>query len=67
MADEKHEQAIDLTEQALDKLVEGDEAEAAKLIDKAKTIDPTAPEEVLRDMDEDASTRGTRSESTSKR
>ena len=54
MADEKHDKAIELTEQALEKLTEGDEAAAQKLVDRAKQIDPTAPEEVLRDLDEDA-------------
>jgi hypothetical protein len=57
MADDKHEKALYLTEQALDKLVEGDEAGAQKLIDKAKKLDISAPQEVLRDMEEDARNR----------
>ena len=57
MADDKHEKALDLTEQALDKLDEGDEKAADKLLDKAKALDPSAPAEIVSDMDEDAATR----------
>lgn len=57
MSDDKHEKARDLTEQALDALVEGDEARADKLIDKAKKLDPSAVEEVVEDLDEDAASR----------
>ena len=57
MPDDKHEKALDLTEAALQKLVEGDEKGADKLIDAARKLDPTAPEEVVRDMDEDAGSR----------
>ena len=57
MDDGKHDKAIDLTEQALDKMVEGNEDAAQKLIDEAKKLDRTAPEEVLRDIDEDAANR----------
>ena len=54
MADDKHEKALDLTEQALEKLTEGDEAAADKLIAQAKALDKTAPAEVVEDLDEDA-------------
>ena len=57
MSDDKHEKALDLTEQALDKLSAGDEKAADALIDKAKSLDPSAPKEVVADLDEDAKTR----------
>ena len=57
MSDDKHERALDLTEQALEKLDEGDEKAADKLIDEAKTLDPSAPKEIVADMDEDAKAR----------
>lgn len=50
--DKKHEQALDLTEQALAALDEGDEGKADRLIDKAKKLDPSAPEEVVKDLEE---------------
>lgn len=50
--DKKHEQALDLTEQALEALDEGDERRADRLIDKAKKLDPSAPEEVAKDLEE---------------
>ena len=52
---DKHEKALDLTEQALDKLKDGDEKAADKLIDQAKSLDPSAPKEVVDEMEEDAS------------
>ncbi len=58
MANDKHEKALDLTEQALEKLTEGDESAADNLIAEAKKLDKSAPTEVLRDLDEDASTKG---------
>lgn len=58
MSDDKHEKALDLTEQALEALDKGDEGKADKLIDQAKKIDPTAVEEVVEDLDEDAATKG---------
>ena len=58
MADDKHEKALDLTEQALEKLTDGDEAAAAKLIKEAKKLDPRAPAEVMQALDEDAATQG---------
>lgn len=55
MADtDKHEKALDLTEQALEKLDAGDEPAADKLIAEAKKIDKSAVEEVVADMDEAA-------------
>ena len=54
MSNNKHEQARELTEKALDALVEGDEGKADELIEKAKTIDVTAVTEVVADLDEDA-------------
>ena len=54
MSDDKHEKAIDLTEQALEALTEGDEAEADRLIAEAKKLDKTAPAEVMKDLEEDA-------------
>ena len=57
MADDKREKAIDLTEAALEKLTEGDEKAADKLLDQAKKLDPAAPREVVKDLDEDAANR----------
>lgn len=57
MSDDKHEKALDLTEQALEKLTEGDEKAADKLIAEAKKLDPTAPAEIVEAMDEDAATK----------
>lgn len=49
---DKHEQALDLTEQALDAMDKGDDKQADKLIEKAKKLDPSAPEEVVEDLKE---------------
>ena len=57
MSDDKHEKARDLTEKALDALVEGNAAKADKLINKAKKLDPSAVEEVVEDLDEDAASK----------
>ena len=54
MAD-KHEKALDLTEQALEAIDRGDDAKADKLVEQAKKLDPSAPEEVLKDLDESGS------------
>ena len=54
MSDSKHEKALDLTEQALEKITEGDDAAADDLIAQAKKLDKNAPAEVLEDLDEDA-------------
>jgi phage shock protein A len=51
---DKHEQARDLGEQALDAMDQGDEAKADALIEKAKQIDKTALEELVQDLDEGA-------------
>ena len=58
MTDDKHEKALDLTEQALEKLTDGDEAAADKLIEQAKALDKTAPAEVVKDLEEDAAAKG---------
>ncbi len=58
MPDDKHEKALDLTEQALEKLNSDDEKAAERLLEKARKIDPTAPAEVVRDMEEDAKDQG---------
>ncbi len=57
MADDKHDKALDLTEQALEKLTDGDDKAADKLLSEAKKLDPSAPAEVVSDMDEDAATK----------
>lgn len=49
---DKHEQALDLTEQALEALDKGDEGRADKLIEEAKKLDPSAPAEVVEDLEE---------------
>ena len=53
MAIDTHEKAVNLTEQALEKLVDGDQKAAEKLIAQAKKLDPEAPAEVVWDIDED--------------
>ena len=52
MSDNKHDKAMDLTEQALDAMEEGDSKEAKSLIEKAKKLDPSAIEEVVHDLEE---------------
>lgn len=49
-----HEKALDLVEDALGKLGHDKPEEAARLIEKAQAIDPTAAQEVVGDLDEDA-------------
>jgi len=49
---DKHEKALDLTEAALEALDTGDEAKADKLIDRAKKLDPSAVQEVVKDLEE---------------
>ena len=56
MADDKHTQALDLTEKALEELDKGNDAKADELVAKAKKLDPSAPAEVVKDMEEDAAT-----------
>lgn len=48
----KHEQALDLTEKALEALDKGQEAKANELIEQAKKLDPSALEEVVHDLEE---------------
>jgi F0F1-type ATP synthase membrane subunit b/b' len=57
-AGNKHEQARDIAEEALEKLVQGKDSEADALIEKAKKIDRTGVEELLEDLEEDAEARG---------
>ena len=52
MSDDKHEKALDLTEQALEAMVKGDEKTASKLVEKAKALDPAAVEEVVHELEE---------------
>jgi phage shock protein A len=51
-SNDKHEQALDLTEQALEALDKGDEKQADQLIEKAKSLDPSAPAEIVQDLEE---------------
>ena len=51
---DKHEKALDLTEQALEKLEEGDEKGADQILEEAKRLDPSAVEEVVHDLDDAA-------------
>ena len=48
----KREQALDLTEMALEAIDQGDERRADQLKEKAKTLDPSAPAEVVEDLKE---------------
>ena len=57
MSDNKHDKALDLTEQALEKISEGDDSAADSLIAEAKKLDKTAPAEVLKDLEEDAASK----------
>ena len=59
MSDANHDKALDLTEQALEKLTDGDEKAADTLIAEAKKLDPDAPAEVVADLDEDAAAKDT--------
>ena len=51
---DRHEKARNLGEAALEKLAEGQEAEADQLIEKAKRLDESALKEIVEDLDEDA-------------
>lgn len=51
---DKHDKALELTEKALDAMDQGDDKAADKLIAEAKKLDPSAPEEVLHDLDDAA-------------
>ena len=50
--DDKHDKALDLTEQALEALDKGDDKTADKLIEEAKKLAPSAPKEVLQDLED---------------
>jgi uncharacterized protein HemY len=49
----KRARAHDITEEGLDKVVEGDTEIGKKLIDKAKQIDPKAVEELAEEVERD--------------
>ena len=49
-----HEKARDLVEDALEKMAQGRPKDAEALIEQAQAIDPSAAEEVIADLDEDA-------------
>lgn len=49
----KREQAHDIAEEGLDKLIEGDQETGEKLIDQAKKIDPKAVEELADEVERD--------------
>ncbi len=51
---DKHEQARDMGEEALEALDKGDEKKADALIDKAKKLDKTALTEIVEELDEGA-------------
>ena len=51
---DKHEQARELGEEALEALDKGDETKADALIDKAKKLDKTALTEIVEELDEGA-------------
>ena len=51
---DKHEQARELGEEALEALDKGDEKKADDLIDKAKKLDKTALTEIVEELDEGA-------------
>jgi hypothetical protein len=52
--DNKYDKARDLSERALDAVVHGDEDEATKLIDQAKATNPRAVEDIVQELEEDA-------------
>lgn len=49
---DKHDKAIELTEQALEAIHDGDDKKADTLISQAKKLDPSAPKEVVKDLEE---------------
>ncbi|WP_120010903.1 hypothetical protein [Teichococcus vastitatis] len=51
---ERHEKALDIVEAALDEFAEGNDARGDELVQEANRIDPTAAQEVARDLEEDA-------------
>ncbi len=58
-----HEKARDLAEKALDEYAKGDQAKGDKLAEQAVQIDRSAVEEVVQDLDEDAGSDHTPSDS----
>jgi type II secretory pathway predicted ATPase ExeA len=50
----QHDKARDIGEDALDALAKGKPEEAQKKIDEAKRLDPSALEELVEDLEEDA-------------
>jgi hypothetical protein len=57
MENNQHDRSVDMTEEALDKYAQGDERGGDDLVQQAKELDQTGPEEVLNDLDEDAARR----------
>ena len=53
-SNDKHDKALDLTEEALAAIDKGDDKQADKLIEQAKKLDPSAPKEVLKDLEDSA-------------
>ncbi len=53
-ADDRHEKARELAEDALGALAKGQDDKADRLIEQAKKLDESALEEVVQDLDEDA-------------
>ena len=49
---DRHEQALYLTEKALDALDHGNNETADELLEQAKSLDPSAVKEVVADLDE---------------
>ena len=56
-ANEKHEQARALTEQALEQYAKGRAKEADKLVEQATKVDRSAVEEIVQELEEDAAQR----------
>jgi hypothetical protein len=52
--DATHDKARNLAENAMEAIVKGDDAQADKLLDQARKLDPTAVQEVANDLAEDA-------------
>jgi hypothetical protein len=50
----KHEKALDLSEEGVEMMLEGDEAEGKKLVQKAKKIDPSAVDETMKEFENSA-------------
>jgi methanogenic corrinoid protein MtbC1 len=50
----KYDQARNLSEKALEAIVDGDEDKAAKLVKQAEAADPQALKDIAQELDEDA-------------